>query len=317
MQVLWISLTGTEWWKLVAVLLLMLVNWGIEAKKWQFLLQTIQVIGYTKAFKAVLTGQAFAINSPNNVGEYVGRMMYLDEGNRLRSVALNMVASISQLVITFIAGIAAWLYLKHIGIEALSKLSDAVQYWLQNMLWVIVLFTVVLVFVYYNLSGITKLIEKLSLVKKYSYFFTNIATLNWKELTTVLIFSALRFVIFLLQYVLMLQVCGVHENVLVLVCITAVFFLALAIVPTIALAEVGIRGALSLQLFGLVSSNMLGILFAATGIWLINRIIPASAGSMLVLRIKLFKKPMYIEENVSKKLQPFIQMAVIVKNTNH
>lgn len=88
----------------------------------------------------------------------------------------------------------------------------------------------------------------------------------------------------------MLQVCGVHENVLVLVCITAVFFLALAIVPTIALAEVGIRGALSLQLFGLVSSNMLGILFAATGIWLINRIIPASAGSMLVLRIKLFKK---------------------------
>ncbi|WP_298302324.1 lysylphosphatidylglycerol synthase domain-containing protein [Hydrotalea sp.] len=289
-EILLTSLTGQEGWKLMAVLLLTPVNWGIEAKKWQILLQTIQEISYAKAFKAVLTGQALAISSPNNVGEYVGRMVYAEEGNRGRTVALNLVASLSQLLITFIAGITAWIYLTHSDVAIEGKLSDRLQFWLENMFWVIVLFTLLLVGVYYNLSVITNWVAQWPLLKKYNYFFTNITRLHWKELTTVLKYSAFRFVIFLLQYLLMLQVCGVQEHVLILTGITALFFLVLAIVPTIALAELGIRGVLSLQLFGLVSSNMVGILFAATGIWFINRIIPALAGSILVLRIKLFKK---------------------------
>ena len=69
----------------------------------------------------------------------------------------------------------------------------------------------------------------------------------------------------------------------------SVVFLVLAVVPTIALAEVGIRGKISLELFGLFSINNIGIITASVGIWCINLVIPSLLGSLLILRIKIFK----------------------------
>jgi hypothetical protein len=65
--------------------------------------------------------------------------------------------------------------------------------------------------------------------------------------------------------------------------------LVLAIVPTIALAELGFRGKLSLALFGLYSTNTLGIVATAAGIWIINLIIPAVAGTIFIVGIRLFR----------------------------
>jgi hypothetical protein len=46
----------------------------------------------------------------------------------------------------------------------------------------------------------------------------------------------------------------------------------------------------SLQLLGMFSSNQLGISLTAVSIWFINLIIPAVAGSLLILSIrKIFK----------------------------
>ena len=68
-----------------------------------------------------------------------------------------------------------------------------------------------------------------------------------------------------------------------------VMFLALAIVPTIALAELGVRGKISIFLFGVFSPNTLGIVLTASSIWLINLVVPALAGSLFILGIKLFR----------------------------
>ena len=72
-------------------------------------------------------------------------------------------------------------------------------------------------------------------------------------------------------------------------CMACVLFLVLAIVPTVALAELGFRGKVSIQLFGLLSANTIGILATAAGIWIINLVIPAIAGSLLILGIRLFR----------------------------
>ncbi len=69
----------------------------------------------------------------------------------------------------------------------------------------------------------------------------------------------------------------------------SVVFLILAVVPTIALAEIGLRGKISLELFGMFSNNHIGIIAVSAGIWAINLVIPAIAGSLLILRIKIFK----------------------------
>jgi hypothetical protein len=67
-------------------------------------------------------------------------------------------------------------------------------------------------------------------------------------------------------------------------------FLALAVIPSITLVELGIRGEISLHLIGIFAGNNLGILLTSVSVWFINLIMPALAGSLLILSIKIFKQ---------------------------
>jgi hypothetical protein len=132
--------------------------------------------------------------------------------------------------------------------------------------------------------------EKISFIAKYAFFIRNVEDFTKRELTQVLVLSFLRYTVFVLQYLLLLQVFKVDGGWLSLAWLVCVLFLVLSIVPSITLVELGLRGAVSIQLFGLISTNTVGIVFTATGIWLINRMLPAIVGSLLILGIKLFKK---------------------------
>jgi hypothetical protein len=74
--------------------------------------------------------------------------------------------------------------------------------------------------------------------------------------------------------------------------------LVMAVIPTIALfTDLSLRGQVSLKLLGLFSANNLGISLASVSIWFINLIIPALAGSLLILSIKrIFKNNKNNEE---------------------
>ena len=67
-------------------------------------------------------------------------------------------------------------------------------------------------------------------------------------------------------------------------------FLVMAVVPTFTfLTELGLRWEASIQVLELYSANTVGIFAASFAIWLINLIIPALIGSLLIVSIKLFK----------------------------
>jgi hypothetical protein len=70
----------------------------------------------------------------------------------------------------------------------------------------------------------------------------------------------------------------------------AVMFLIMAVVPTFSfLTDLGIRWEASIQIMELFSGNTIGIFTASFGIWIINLILPALIGSLLILRIKIFR----------------------------
>jgi hypothetical protein len=83
---------------------------------------------------------------------------------------------------------------------------------------------------------------------------------------------------------------GVNVSVATIGWVMSVVFLAMAIIPSIALVEVGMRGEISLKLMGLFSANSLGIGLTSITIWFINLVVPAIIGSLLMLNLKLFKK---------------------------
>src|SRR5690606_38464307 len=102
----------------------------------------------------------------------------------------------------------------------------------------------------------------------------------------VLILSLFRYLVFITQYVLMLRLMQVDISGWQAFWLISVLFLILAVVPTIALADIGIRGKASLELLGLFSANKLGIVTASLGIWAINLLLPALIGSILIVGIK-------------------------------
>ncbi|HEX8356371.1 MAG TPA: lysylphosphatidylglycerol synthase domain-containing protein [Segetibacter sp.] len=284
------SVYGEHAWKVITVIVLMLLNWGVEAFKWKVLIQHIQPVSFTTSFKAILSGVSLAMNTPNRVGEYFGRIIYIEEGNRIRAIALTLVGSLSQFIVTIFAGCIGLLFLRH-ELATSQKLDVGLSLiWINAMIYSSLAGVIFLLLFYFRLSWTIKLLEKIPLVSKYTYFIQKLEEFEWKELLRVLLLSFLRYSVFIIQYVLLLQVFDVNISIGQSIWLTMVMFLALAVVPTIALAELGLRGQLSMHLFGLFSNNTLGIVFTATGIWLINLVIPALAGSLFILGVKLFRR---------------------------
>jgi uncharacterized membrane protein YbhN (UPF0104 family) len=267
---------------LVAVLLLMLVNWGIEAIKWKLSIKKIQRIGFFKAFKAVLSGISFSVSTPNRVGEYLGRVLYMDEGNRLKTISITIVGSISQLIITLLIGCIAFAVLLP-QIEAAGMISSP---WTKVMFYGVLATLVVLTLFYFRLSWFVKWIDRLLGSSRYAYLVRALEDFNATLLLQLLSLSALRFFIFSIQYYLLFRLFDVHVSWWQGFWAVSVSFLVLAIIPTFAIAELGLRGKISLKLMGLFSANGLGITIATGTIWLINLIVPAIIGSLLILGIK-------------------------------
>ena len=274
-------------WNLVAAFILMPLNWGIEAFKWKLSVQKIQQISFFTSFKAILSGTSFSVTTPNRVGEYIGRVLYMSEGNRLKAISLTIAGSMSQLIITLFMGCLGFIVLRK-QIENAHLLTGG---WLQIMIYGVFVTLLILTLFYFRLSWIIRWAERLPGIRKYAWLVKELEAFNATLLLQLLSLSALRFLIFIVQYYLLFRLFGVDVTWLQGLWAVSVSFLVMAVIPTIALfTDLGLRGEVSLKLLGLFSGNHLGISLASVSIWFINLIIPALTGSLLILSIKkIFK----------------------------
>jgi hypothetical protein len=281
------SLTGSESWKLVAIILLMFVNWSLETRKWQVLLRHLHKISFWQAFKAILSGLAFALNTPNRIGEYGGRVLFIPEGKRVRAVSLTLAGSFSQVLVTLLLG-SFGLFVLSGRIIASAEFSS-LQIWITALQVLIIFITLIGFIIYFKLSWLVRVIEKIPGIQSYTRHIAVLEDMHVRVLLQVLLLSLLRYFVFIIQYNLMLQMMQVEMGWWNGFWTVSVLFLLLATLPTIALLELGLRWEYSIMLFGLFSANLLGIYAAATGIWLINLVLPALAGSLFILGVRIFK----------------------------
>ncbi len=268
----------------------MLLNWGLEAYKWQWLMKGIQQISFKQSFKAIFAGQAFAFGTVNNVGEFIGKIAYLDEGNRSKAIAVSIVGSISQVIVTVVMGIAGLIFMQSNFLNNTFLLKTFSNVGFNVLVVLMIMCFIISLMLYYRLSWIIKLLERIPFVSKHVYLISNLKEFRWKELTRILFLSFIRFIVFIIQYLILLHIFKVEANNIALMWVISVLFLVLAIIPSIAFAELGLRGEIGIQLIGLLSTNVAGILLTTAGIWFINRVLPAVAGSVILMPIKIFKK---------------------------
>ncbi len=279
---------------LFVVFILMIVNWSIEAVKWKISVQGIQKVSFFTSFKAILSGSSFSVTTPNRVGEYLGRVLYMDEGNRLKAIALTIASSMSQLIVTLFMGLLGFFILQK-PIENGHILSP---FWIQAIVFGVLFVLLILTVFYFQLSWIIKWIDRLPAIKKYAWLIKELEGFNATLMLKLLSLSALRFLVFVIQYYLLFRLFNVNVSLWNDVWAVSVSFLVMAVIPTIALfTDLSLRGEVSLKLMGLFSNNTLGIGLTSVSIWFINLIIPALAGSLLILSIKRIFKNKNDEES--------------------
>ncbi|RYG54568.1 MAG: hypothetical protein EOO01_01180 [Chitinophagaceae bacterium] len=286
----WLMLKVT--WKeplFAIVVLLMIVNWGIEARKWQVLMKPLERMSLLRAFKSVLAGCSVTFITPNRVGEFGGRILFVHEGHRAKAIPLTILGSMSQLLITLVMGIGGLLLLRLYPFE--NDLSITTAHWLVEdiLLWLSVGLAVMLAFAYMYIDLFIEKMERFNWLKPIVKYITILHSFSRKQLLRILVLSFFRYLVFILQYVWLLQVTGVDVDFWTSFWIISVFYLLMAMAPTIGFIELPVRAVASVELFAPYSQNILGIQAAALGIWIINLVIPAIIGSLLVFGIKILK----------------------------
>ena len=289
---------------LILVIILMFVNWGVETFKWQFLIRKIEKVSFIKAYEAVLSGVAVSSFTPNRIGDYFGRVFILEKANRIEGILITLIGSISQFfIMTFTGTIALAIIVIQFKTELISYLviSEKMFYLLYAGLGIVatLIFTF-LILLFLNVSIITDFTSYLlkDRFKKLKSYLKVFKFYSSSEIFKVLGLSFIRYVIFSLQFYILLRMFMIPIPFFQGFVIITVIFLIMTFLPTIVIIELGIRGSVSLYFFGLFFTKAgiasldynIGTLAASSTLWLINIAIPALAGAILVFNLKFFRK---------------------------
>ena len=283
-------------YKAAALLLLMVINWGIESVKWRMLIRQSEEISIGKAYQAVLGGLAVSVFTPNRVGEFIGRVFILQKTDPVKAILLTLVGSFSQLLVTVVAGTAAYVFFapKYLSL----MLFDST--WLVSGISIaMALMSLFMMFVFFNIPVLHRI--SILLPEKYSERIKNsidaIAGCSKQLLLKTVLLSALRYLVFSTQFFLAIRLMGLQFTAQECLLAIPVLYLMLMAIPTVALTEIGVRGSVSVFIFGLMagargldSSGMLAIISASTLIWFLNIAVPSLAGVLVVFRLKFFRR---------------------------
>jgi hypothetical protein len=263
------------------VIILMLVNWLLESLKWRYLTRVIAPTSTWKAIEAVFCGLTWAIFTPNRVGEYGGRVMFLPPRKRVHGVFSMIVGSLGQLVITNLLGVTALLWF----IYRFKHMDIWLFYGLVTIAYFCLLFMLVF---YFNIRWIVSLLDSIGFLRKYHRFFYIMGRYHIKELLSVMGFCAARFFVFSFQYYLLLHMLVPQMPVFEMMMMVFIMFFIQSALPTLDLFDVGVRSMTASAFFTYITTQKIAVIAVVSSIWFINLIVPAILGSIFVFKLKFF-----------------------------
>lgn len=264
---------------LYAALGLLPLNIGLEARRWRLLASVAQPITFRQALASYLAGIAGSVVTPNRIGEYPARIFYLKRESTYRLATVAILGATAQMLSLFIFG----------GIGFAYYLTVQPAWWARAAALACVVGLVVVAAFYFRFEAWLPRLQRWKWAARFVVYGGALMRFPPAKSWAVLGLTVARFAVFTTQYLLLMRGMGVEVALGAGFCLAALFFWAMAVIPSVALAELGLRGEVSLFLFGMFSQNTIGILAAALALWGINLVLPALAGSLLWWRVKLLK----------------------------
>lgn len=270
---------------LVLTFFLMPFNWGIETAKWKMLIKSTQSLSWFAAIQSVVCGVAVSLFTPNRIGDVGGRLVYIPFSERKSAIWVNLLCSATQWVTTIIVGILALLFIFSLGGEAVEGVSFF------GLIFISSIAVLVLAVLFNRRFTLLGRLRRFSWFKKYLDDFSKIKQLQKQQLFLALIYSFVRYGIFTVQYWLLLVFFNVELPAVFAFPLIALVFLINTLIPAGILLSLGIRGSAAVALFGIWSNNTEGILAATMTLWVINLLLPAVIGSLVIPKFNLFPIP--------------------------
>jgi hypothetical protein len=262
---------------LVVAILLMPANIFLESIKWKLLLNKHEQVSLKWAFQSVVSGLSLSIITPNQLGDFAGRILKLKEMHKVKGALVAVVGHTSQMFWITLSGLIAFSL-----IPELLAIDAKWQIYVQILM---VVFAIGFMVFYLNMRGLSKLI-KLPKIKFYTDVF---GAYNTKELMMIWSISGLRYFIYSSQYVLLIYFFDTGITTWQAIAAVSATLCAQIFMPSFLIVEIGLRGVSALWFLGKFSDQYVSILLSAYSLWILNIMIPALYGLFIFSTTKLSK----------------------------
>ena len=263
------------------VILLMFVNWGLEALKWKRLISSVERISVWRAIESVFCGLTWAVFTPNRLGEYGGRVFFLSPKRRIVGVVAMAVGNIGQMVLTNVFGAIALCCFIYRFADLDYRLFYAVMV-------LSIMFCTFFVVFYFNIKWLNGLLLAMKFTRKYKKFYSILGRYQKGELLKILLFCLARYVVFSSQYFILFFWLIPQIHYLDILMMVSILFFVQSTLPSLDLFDIGVRSVTASYFFSTVTNQDIAVIACTASIWLINIIIPAILGSYFVIKLNFF-----------------------------
>lgn len=258
------------------LLILTIFNWFFEILKWQELVSSIKKISFKHALEQCLGSLTASLFTPNRIGEYGAKAMYVSAHHRKHILFINLLGNLLQMAVTIVFGIIGLLVFTQTYSLKLNT----------NKLFAVASVSILLII----LIGFVIKKNSVSIVgfslEKIKHFLNRFPK---ERLVLATAYSLFRYLIFSFQFYYILVLFKVHISYLDAMTVITTMYLLASIIPSIFIFDVVIKGGIAVYLFSIIGVNELVSLSAATAMWILNFVIPSTIGGYYVLHFKFPK----------------------------
>jgi uncharacterized membrane protein YbhN (UPF0104 family) len=265
----------------ILAFLLIIINLSLEAYKWKYLVSKIEKISFPQALVGVVSGVTMGFITPHSLGDYAARILTLTGAERTKGFGAVFLSRISQFYITLYFGTVSLVFYVYQVIRA-NELNYNLVVWFtifNNILFIII-------FIYHK--AIFRLLERWQVFQKIVPYFEIIKSYSFREINYVLFLSLLRYLVFSMQFILLLHYFDISLSWWIMLMGVSFIFFIKSVIPTF--LDLGVRETAAVIFFGVFSSHHENILFASLTLWLFNLAFPAVVGLLFVFKIRIFNK---------------------------
>lgn len=256
---------------LMLVFGLMPLNWMLEALKWQYMSKKVIEMNFIKALYGVLAGLSLSFITPHGLGDYVGRIMLLDNTGRGRLGGAILLGRLCQMSVTIILGLFGASYFIEVK-------------WI--LLSILMLAAMVIAFAKYGIIG--RVLSWKKIPVKLDYYLGILKTFDVRSVRYIFFLSFLRYMIFASQLMILLQIFTNNLDWYHSFIGTTWVFLAKSVIPSFNfLSDLGVREFSAIYFFQKQPEEIPMIVVATLLLWGINILLPTLAGAPLIFKMKI------------------------------